>query len=398
MRTLSVVLSLAAGQALFQTGSVLIVTVGGLAGLALAPEPVMATLPIAVLALGTAVATIPASLLMGRYGRKAGFVLGALLGAAGGGVAAFGIIEGSFALLCLGTFLVGTYQGFAQYYRFAAAESASEDYKSRAIAYVLAGGVVAALAGPWLGAATRTLLPTDYAGSFVAVLALGLVAAALLAFTKLPPPEPASESDAPARPLAEIARQPRFLVAVGGAAAAFGVMVTVMTATPLSMVGHHHSVAAAAFVVQWHVLGMFLPSFFTGTLIRKVGVMPLMLAGVVLLLAHVGIVLSGVALLNFLSGLVLLGVGWNFLYLGGSTLLTETYRPSEKSKVQALNDFLIVGVAAVGSFSAGALTETIGWRGVNLVAVPLLVATGLGILSAILRSNGRSRPTSMAAE
>lgn len=379
------VLSLAAGQALYQTGAVLIVTVGGLAGLQLAPEPSLATLPIASIALGTAAATIPAALLMGRLGRKPGFLLGASLGAVGGAIAAWGVSAGSFWLLCLGMLLAGTYQGFAQYYRFAAAEAASEAFRSRAISWVLAGGVVAAVAGPYLGAWTRDALPADYAGSFVTVLVLALAAILLIAVTPLPRPEPTAEQDEPARPLGRIARQPRFLVAAGGAAIGFGVMVTVMTATPLSMVAHHHAVTSAAFVIQWHVLGMFVPSFFSGALIRRMGVMPMMLAGVGLLGAHVVVALSGVALLNFLSALILLGVGWNFLYVGGSTLLVETYRPSERAKVQALNDFLIVGVAAAGSFSAGALLDTFGWRGVNLAALPLLAIGAAAILLMLVR-------------
>jgi len=375
-----VVISLAVAQALFQTASVLIMTIGGLAGQLLAPEKALATLPIACVALGTAIATVPASLLMGRVGRRAGFVLGALLGVTGGALAAWSMFVGSFPLLCLATALVGAYQGFAQFYRFAAAEAATEAFKSRAISLVLAGGVVAALVGPNLGAATKDLFgAAAYAGSFLAVVGLSAVSAVLLASTPLASASAAGEALEPARPLPEIMRQPKFIAAAVGAAVGYGVMVLVMTATPLSMVGHHHGVADAAFVIQWHVLGMFVPSFFTGWLVKRFGLTPMMLTGVALLLTHVAIAMSGVALLNFLSGLVLLGVGWNFLYVGGSTLLTETYRTSERSKVQALNDFLIVGVAAAASFSAGALTEAFGWRGLNLAAAPFLIAAGLAI-------------------
>ncbi|WP_114954671.1 MFS transporter [Sphingosinicella terrae] len=378
-----IVLALAASQALHQTSAVLIVTIGGLAGMLLAPEPAMATLPLATIALGTALTIVPASLLMARIGRKAGFLIGALAGAGAGAVGAWGLLSGSFVLLCAGTGLAGVYQGFAQYYRFAAAEAAEEANRGRAISWVLAGGVIAALAGPALGTSTRGLLAADYAGSFLAVLLLGLAAAVLLAFTRLPQAEASSPGEAPARSLREIARQPLFRVAVIGAAAAFGVMVTVMTATPISMVAHAHDVGSAAMVIQWHVLGMFLPSFFSGPLIRRVGALPLMLGGTALLAGHVAIALSGTALLNFLSGLVLVGVGWNFLYVGGSTLLLDTYRPSERAKVQALNDFLIVGVAAAGSFSAGALADAFGWRGVNLAALPVLLLAALAIAAAL---------------
>jgi MFS family permease len=187
-----------------------------------------------------------------------------------------------------------------------------------------------------------------------------------------------------------IARQPRFIAAVTGAAAGYAVMVTVMTATPLSMVEHHHKVDAAATVIQWHVLGMFVPSFFTGWLIRKFGITPLMLLGVGLLLAYVSIAMSGSGFLHYIFALVLVGLGWNLLYVGGSTLLTETYRPSERAKVQAFNDFTIVGVVAAGSFSAGALNEAFGWRGLNLFAVPFLAAAALVIVLAQVRTKRMS--------
>ncbi|MFN3512157.1 MAG: MFS transporter [Phenylobacterium sp.] len=385
-----VVLSLATAQALFQTGVVLLMTVGGLAGLLLAPTKVLATLPIATVALGTATATIPASLLMGRMGRKPGFLLGTLFGMAGGATAAYAMTIGSFPLLCLGTALVGAYQGFAQFYRFAAAEAASEAFRSRAISYVLAGGVVAALAGPHLGALTRDLVPqAAYAGSFLVILGLSLTASAVLAATPLPGGGGQAQDGPAARPLTVIARQPRFLAAVGGAAIGYVVMVTVMTATPISMVAHDHHVGDAATVIQWHVLGMFAPSFFTGWLIKRFGVTPLMLAGVAALTAHVMIAVSGVALLHYLSALILLGVGWNFLFVGGSTLLTETYTPAERAKVQGFNDFVIVGVVAAGSFSAGALNEAFGWRGLNLAVLPFLAAAALIILS-VMRGQPRT--------
>jgi predicted MFS family arabinose efflux permease len=380
-----VVFALAGSQALMQTSSVLLMTVGGLAGATLAPTKVMATLPIATIALGTALATIPAALIMGRFGRRPGFMLGAFLGACGGVIAGVSMVIGSFALLCIGTALVGAYQGFGQFYRFAAAEAASDEYRSRAISLVMTGGIVAALAGPHLGALTRNLLPGAYAGSFFGVTVLSLAAVLALAMTKLPGAAPAASDDAPARPFGVIARQPRFIAAVVGAAVGYAVMVTVMTATPLSMVEHSHQVGAAASVIQWHVLGMFAPSFFTGSLIRRFGVTPLMLLGIGILLTHVLIAISGVAFLHYVSALVLLGLGWNLLVIGGSTLLTETYRPSERAKVQAFNDFMIVGVVAAGSFSAGALNEAFGWRGLNLFAAPVLIAAALVIVIAHAR-------------
>lgn len=381
-----VVFALAGSQALMQTSSVLLMTVGGLAGASLAPTKVMATLPIATIALGTALATIPAALIMGRFGRKPGFMLGAFLGLCGGLLAGLSMLIGNFALLCVGTALVGAYQGFGQFYRFAAAEAASDEFRSRAISLVMTGGIIAALAGPHLGASTRNLLSGAYAGSFFGVALLSLAAILALAMTKLPGPLAATGEEEPARPFGVIARQPRFIAAVVGAAVGYAVMVTVMTATPLSMVEHHHEVGTAATVIQWHALGMFVPSFFTGWLIMKFGVTRLMLLGVGILLTHVLIAISGIAFLHYVSALVLLGLGWNLLYIGGSTLLTETYRPSERAKVQAFNDFMIVGVVAAGSFSAGALNEAFGWRGLNLVAVPFLAAAALVILVAQART------------
>jgi MFS family permease len=385
-----VVASLAVAQALFQTGSVLIVTVGGLAGQMLAPEKALATTPIAAVVIGTALATFPASMLMARAGRRPGFVLGALLGATGAGVAAWAMLAQSFALLCAGCLVVGAYQGFAQFYRFAAAEAASPAFRSRALSLVLAGGVVAALAGPHLGSLTKDLAGPAYAGSFLAVVALSAAAAMLLAATPLPAP-PGDEATAePPRLLRVIGRQPKFLAAVIGAGVGQGVMALVMTATPLSMVDHRHAVSDAALVIQWHVLGMFVPSFFTGWLVARFGLTPMMLAGVGVLAAHVAIAVSGVELLHYLSGLTLVGLGWNLLYVGGSTLLTETYRPSERAKVQALNDFLIVGVAAAASFSAGALNDLFGWRGLNLAALPLLAVAALAIAGAALTGARRA--------
>jgi MFS family permease len=382
---------LASAQALFQTSAVLLGTVGGLAGLALAPSTLMATLPVATIALGTALATIPASIIMGRFGRKVGFVLGAMFGAIGGVLAAAAMVTGSFMLLCVGTALVGAYQGCAQFYRFAAAEASSAEYRSRAISFVLAGGVVAALVGPHLGAVTRNVLRAEYAASFLGVTLLSLAAIVLLLFTKVPDPTGALEEDGAPRSLHEIARQPKFVAAVGGAAIGYAVMVTVMTATPLSMVSHDHSVGNAATVIQWHVLGMFVPSFFTGRLIRKVGISPMMLCGTGLLLAHVLVAISGYDFLHYISALMLLGLGWNFLYVGGSTLLLETYRPSERAKVQAFNDFTIVTIVAIGSFSAGALNELFGWRGLNLFALPLLALAAVLILFGAVRTNSQLR-------
>lgn len=390
-----VVLALASTQALFQTSSVLIMTIGGLAGQLLAPELALATLPIAAVTLGTAVATVPASVLMARVGRRPGFVLGTMFGAAGGAAAAAGIVIASFALLCLGTFLVGIYQGFAQFYRFAAAEAVPAQYRSRALSMVMAGGIIAAFVGPNLGAATRDLVSgAAFAGSFAAVVALSLAAAAILAATPLPPPPPVDSIAEPARSLRQIARQPRFVAAIVGAATGSGVMILVMTATPLSMLANDHSVSDAAFVIQWHALGMFAPSFVTGWLTARFGVASVMLAGVGLLLGEVAMAVSGSGMPQYASALILLGVGWNFLYVGGSTMLLETYAPGERGKVQALNDFVVVGATATAAFSAGALVEAVGWFGLNLAVAPLLVLAGFTI--ALTATMTRTRRPSLS--
>ncbi|MCO6416140.1 MFS transporter [Siccirubricoccus sp. KC 17139] len=382
---------LAASQALFQTTSVLIMTVGGLAGHMLATDKGLATLPIAASTVGTAIATVPASLLMARVGRKPGFLVGTLLGAAGGALGVAGLLLGSFWLFCLAHVLAGAYQGFAQFYRFAAADAASDVFRSRAISLVMAGGVFAAFAGPGLASLTRDLsLGAPFVASYAGIIAVSLVATALVSLIQVPPPAAQSVREAP-RPLSVIARQPAFLVALGGAAVGYGAMIMAMTATPLAMVGHHHDVADAASVIRWHVLGMFVPSFFTGALIARFGAPTMMLAGMALLAAHATVAVSGVDLLHFSSALVLLGVGWNFSYIGGTSLLTETYRPSEKAKVQAANDFLILGVVVAASFASGGLLHRLGWDGVNLTILPFLGAAVIALGTFLLRRRLRPR-------
>jgi MFS family permease len=374
------VLVLAASQALFQTSSVLVMTIGGLAGHALAADKSLATLPVAAMMVGTMLATVPASLMMGRFGRRAGFAFGAALAVAGGAFAAASLAAGWFLAFCLAHVLIGAYQGFAQFYRFAAADAASPAFRSRAISYVLAGGVVAAIVGPQIGSLTSNLLASGpFVFSYVAIVLLGILAVVLASFIDVPAPA-ADKGALPPRPLSTIARQPAFLVAVSGAAIGFGVMILAMTATPLAMRAHHHGIGDTAFVIQWHVLGMFLPSFFTGGLIARFGAPLIMLAGVALLLGHVAIALSGVQFLHFASALILLGVGWNFTYLGGTNLLTETYRSSEKALVQGINDFAVFTTVVLGSFSSGVLLHLFGWSGVNLLALPLLLAIGSALI------------------
>lgn len=387
------VLVLATAQALFQIVSVLVMTVGGLAGAIVAPSPELATAGIGTMFLGTALLTFPASMWMAKAGRRIGFLAGALSGATGGAIAAVGLMQGSLALLCVGTFFIGAYQAFAQFYRFAASEAADDAFRPRAISYVLAGGVVAALLGPLLGRLGAPLLEPAYTGSFLILAVVSLMGAGtLLAFR--PPPARHEQAEIPrGRHWTEVVRQPSYLVALFGAATGYGVMILAMTATPIAMLHHHHSLGDAATVIQLHVLGMFLPSFFTGALIARFGVQRIMLAGIVLLACHVVTTLTGTGFNSFASALVFLGVGWNFLYIGGTNLLTTTYTPAEKGSAQAINDMTIFIAGLTCSFSAGALNQLLGWQQLNLVLLPWLAIAGLALVW-----HGAGRPQKAAGE
>lgn len=366
------VLILASAQALFQIASVMVMTIGGLAGAQVASAPQWATLPIAAMFLGTASAMFPASLWMARIGRRKGFLIGATLGIAGGLVAALGVAKHSMGLLALGTYLVGTYQAFAQFYRFAASEVADDNFRSRAISLVMAGGVVAALAGPLLGRLGGPLLQPDYLGSFLILSVVSLLAMGVLANVRIPQPTQADAQSSPGRRWQEIVSQPTYLVALFGAATGYGIMILAMTATPIAMHHHQHALGATTMVIQLHVLGMFLPSFFTGSLIARFGVLRIMLTGLTLFAGHILVTLTGTGFGSFASALILLGVGWNFLYIGGTTLLTGTYTAAEKARAQAINDMTIFAVGLACSFSAGALLEWLGWKQLNLALVPWL--------------------------
>lgn len=374
------VLLLATAQALFQTASVMVMAVGGLAGALVTGDPRLATAPIAAMFLGTAVSTVPASMWMARVGRRPGFVFGAALGVLAGIMAALGLWLGSLVVLSIGTFLVGAYQAFAQFYRFAAGEVADDAFRPRSISLVLAGGIVAALLGPAIGRLGGPLLSPTYVGSFLLLALVSLVAALLLTRLQMPAPPPA-QLGLVARPLAQIVRQPTYLVALFAAATGYGVMILAMTATPIAMVHHHHALADAATVIQLHVLGMFLPSFFTGSLIARFGVLRVMLSGVALLTGHVLTTLTGTGFESFAAALILLGVGWNFLYVGGTTLLTTTYTAAERGRAQATNDLSIFVVGLLSSLSAGALLDAAGWQMTNMLLLPWLATAVLALLA-----------------
>lgn len=373
------VLRLAGAQALFQTFSVMVMTVSGLVGLSMAPDKSLATLPIAVSMLASAATMIPASLFMQRRGRKVGFLLGISLGCLAGLLAASAIWIGSFWLFVAANGLVGSYQAFAQYYRFAAADVAGTELKSRAISWVIAGGIVAALAGPNIARLTQGIGPAPFSVSFLVMSALGLAAFWLVAGLEIPPAV-AAETTGPARPMLEIMKQPVFLTALMSSVVGYAMMIMVMTSTPLAMQTCGHSVGAAATVIQWHVLGMFVPSFFTGNLIKRFGVLTIMGTGVLLIAGQVAAALSGIDFFHFVSGLILLGIGWNFLFIGATTLLTEAYRPSERAKTQAAHDFLMFGAITAASFSSGGMLNAFGWQFVNLTVIPFLAVAMLIIV------------------
>lgn len=383
---------LASAQALFQIVSVGVMTVGGLAGAMIAQSPRWATLPIATMFLGTAVMMFPASMWMARVGRRAGFLSGTGLGIAGGLVAALGISSQSMALLSFGTFLMGNYQAFAQFYRFAAGEAADNAFRPRAISLVMGGGVVAALAGPMLARLGGPLLTPEYLGSFLIMAVVSLIAAGVLLGFHVPAQATGSaETVGRGRPWQEIVLQPAYLVALFGAATGYGIMILAMTATPIAMVHHHHALGTAATVIQLHVLGMFLPSFITGSLISRFGVLRIMFTGVVLFVGHILMTLTGTGFNSFAAALVLLGVGWNFMYIGGTTLLTSTYSPAEKARAQAINDMTIFAIGLACSFSAGGLLEAMGWQRMNLAMLPWLVLAALSLGWLGLKQQARLR-------
>lgn len=365
------VLLLASSQALMLSVIVMAVTFGAILGSMLAPNRALATLPIAMLVVGTAIASLPAAFLMRHHGRRVSFVIGIGLGVSGSLLCALALRQNSFLLFVAGHLLLGGYQGFANYYRFAAVEATDPSHAGRAISWVVAAGVVAAFAGPQLGAWGRDWMAgAPFVGSYLAQAALSLVALALISQVRLG--SLAVAQTGVARPLRQILKQSAVQVSILGSAVAYAVMIMVMTATPLAMLGCGLSSDAVTPVIQWHVVGMFAPSFFTGPLIKRFGALPIMQAGFVLLLGHVGVTLLGSEFMHFLSGLLLLGAGWNFAFIGGTALLTQTYRPSEQLKVQAVNELAIFGLVALSTLSAGWLFERVGWIALNLAVVPLL--------------------------
>jgi len=369
---------LAGCQAMLNTNNVTLIALAALAGFSLADNKMLSTLPATAYVVGAALTTLPASFFMRRFGRQTGFQVGTAMGMVGALICCLGLWRHSFWLLCAGVLVLGVYNAFGQYYRFAAADAASHDFKAKAISLVLTGGLVGGIIGPQLSTYTRDLFAVPFLGAYASLIVFCLITMGLLAFVRISAPS-AAERHEPVRPLAQIAAQPAFIVAVAGSALGYGVMNLLMTATPLAMGLCGHPYSAAATVIQWHVIGMYAPSFVTGSLIRRYGVLRIMFAGVVLETLCVAIALSGMLVANFWWALVLLGIGWNFLYVGGTTLLTECYRVSEKAKAQGTHDFLVFLTTATSSFSSGLLMNRNGWAMLNYTAMPVLAAMAAAI-------------------
>jgi MFS family permease len=367
------VLLLALCQALFMSGTSMVLTVTALAGTAIAPVGSLGTLPLSLQFVATMLTTVPASLLMRRYGRRTGFLAGALVGMLGAAISFYALVKADFPLFAFGAALIGVLNGFAIYYRFAAADTADASFRPKAISLVMAGGVLAAFIGPNLAKLTVEAFPgASYAGCFAALVGLHTLTILLLSFIDIPTPPAAGQKNSGAS-LGHILRRPALVVAMLAAVAGYSSMNLVMTATPLSMVGHDFAFSDAAMVIQWHIFAMFAPSFVTGHLISRFGHLNVIMAGAALILLCVAINLGGTSLYHYLLALMALGVGWNFMYVGGSALLTTAHEPTEKAKVQGLNEFLVFGAVALASFASGAVQHGLGWLAVNLIVLPLTI-------------------------
>ena len=367
------VLVLATCQVLFGTGRSLLIATAPLIAYGIASHKGLATLPTSLVIVGTAVMTIPASLFMRRVGRQVGFVVGSIIGVVSGLVCAFSVLHSNFWLFAFGTFLFGLFAGFAQLYRFAAADVASEDFKSKAISLVLAGGVVSGFLGPESAKIGQNLVTSvPFVGAYLILAGVTVLAIFVLIFLDIPMMT-SEERAGPRRPIIQIMKQPVFLVAATAAMISQGVMNFLMTATPIAMCNAQHQFADTALVIEWHIFGMFAPGFVTGQLINKFGEVKMIIIGLALQFVCVGVALVGVEVAHFWLSMLLLGVGWIFAFTAGTSLMTRAYTVSERAKTQGTMNFLIYGFVSILSLSAGALVYFFGWNVVNLGALPFLV-------------------------
>jgi predicted MFS family arabinose efflux permease len=385
---------LVACQALLYVNNVTLISVNALTGLLLSPNPLFATVPITTYIIGSSLTTLPASFAMARWGRRAGFMFGSLMGLAGTLLAASAMFTHSFVLLCLGTFVIGLYNAFAQYLRFAAvdvADAYDKSIKERAISWVLAGGLAGGIVGPEMSKLTREALPITFAGTYVGLAIVALIAC--LIASRLRIPQVSHAGAGPTRPLKQIAAQPTFIVAVLVGAVSYGAMNLLMTATPLAMKVCGFGYPDSADVIKWHVVAMFAPGFVTGSLVRRFGMLQIMVVGCLLMFGTMAIAHAGITYWHFWGALVLLGIGWNFMFVGATTLLTTTYSAGEKAKVQGVNDLAIWTTMITSSASSGALISSTGWTDLNLYALPAVAAA----LAAILWLKARRAPAAAAA-
>jgi len=392
------ILLLVTCQALLYINNVTLITVNGLVGLALAPTPLLATLPVTTYIIGAALTTLPASLAMGRWGRRAGFMFGTTMGFIGTTIAAVGVFTGSFVLVCAGTFVVGLYNAFAQYMRFAAADVAdayAPHMKERAISWVLAGGLAGGIIGPEMSKLTREALPTAFAGTYLTLATVALVACAIASRLRIPQPAHPTTGGA-ARPLKRIVSEPAFVVAVLVGAVSYGAMNLLMTATPLAMKVCGFGYPQAADVIMWHVIAMFAPGFFTGSLLRRFGRERVMLVGCALMFVTVAVAHAGLSYWHFWVALFALGVGWNFMFTGATALLTSTYRPAEKARAQGINDLAVFLTMITSSAASGALLSATGWTDLNLYSLPALALATAALLWLHLRTPPKAVPLAPA--
>ena len=370
---------LAICQGLFLTNNVTFIAINGLVGFSLAPLGWMATLPVMGYVVGGAMSTGLVAKTQHRFGRKASFQMGLVVAALSALLCAYAAWSQNFWLLCAATVVAGYYNANANLYRFAAAELASAGYKEKAVSMVMAGGLIGAVAGPNLAAQTRTLTDVPFMGAYLALAGVALLSMAVLVFITFPP-APVKVLNDDGRPLGEIMRQPAFIVAAACGALGFGVMNLLMAATPLAMQQCSLPFSDVALVLEWHVIGMFAPGFFTGHLIKRFGVLPIMGIGVLLNALCIAVALSGVDLHQFLIALFLLGVGWNFLFTGSTTLSLQTYTPQEKDRAQGALNFFVFAVTAISSFASGVLVTTQGWQLLNAGSLLPVALTGAAIV------------------
>jgi MFS family permease len=383
-------LLLAVASAIGGSAGAVAIGTGGLAGMALLPHDQMAlaTVPVSAFILGPALASIPAAMTMRRIGRRNGFIVGTLLGAVGAAIVTGAIVAGQFWVYCLGMVFLGAASAFAQQYRFAAADASPPHFRPRAIAWVLAGGVFTGVIGPQLAIHAQPLIPgAPLAGPFLTLVGLFALTAVVLSRLHVPPPPPIV-AGAAGRPLLVILRKPQFLIALLVAVASYALMSLVMTATPLAMIAHHHSMADAQTGIQWHVIAMFGPSFFTGSLIARFGKPGIAAAGLLLIAGSATVALLGTSLWHFWIALILLGVGWNFGFIASTAMVAELYRPEEAFRVQAMNEFILFSIVALASFSSGGILVASGWTAVNILVYPIVaVSVLLIILRAVIDRN-----------